>query len=244
MTKNNHKLKTNELTNWLLDTIFPKFCLNCNKEGQYICPDCFNRIKTNTFPVCYKCEKRSLYSITCDKCKQKASLDGIIIANSWEDELLRQIIYEFKYRFIKDLCKTLGQTLINYVKKDYKTLINNNTILAFVPLHKKRQIWRGFNQAELLAREVAGSLNLPLTNLLQRTRNTNPQAEIKSQDKRKNNINQAFILNNNVNLPSFKNKTIILIDDICTTGATLEECAKALKSLKPKEIWGLVLARG
>jgi predicted amidophosphoribosyltransferase len=91
--------------------------------------------------------------------------------------------------------------------------------------------------------------------LLERSRNTQPQAEIKKQKERKNNIKGAFLLNKTFvplrakgaiinNLPLLKEKTVIIVDDITTTGSTLEECAMALKPLRPKEIWGLVLARG
>ena len=232
--------------NWLADVIFPKFCLSCNKEGQHVCPDCFNKIKINSFPICYKCEKRSPNSQTCAKCKQETTLNGLVVAGLWEDDLLRQMVYEFKYRFIKELKKELGQTLINYTKIHYKTLINNNTIFSFIPLNKRRQIWRGFNQAELLAKEASNCFDLPLADLLERKRNTSPQAEVKSQSARKNNVRQAFAIKETTDYPLsfFKDKTIILVDDICTTGATIEECAKTLKPLKPKEIWGLVLARG
>ncbi len=239
-------MSTNYLTNWLADIIFPKFCLGCNKEGQHVCPDCFNRIEINKFPVCYKCEKRSPYGQTCAKCRQKTPLIGLIIPGTWEDKLLRQMIYEFKYRFVKEIKNDLGKTLINYIKIYYQTLINNNTILTFVPLNKRREIWRGFNQAELLCQEIANCFNLPFISLLERKLITSPQAEIKSQYERVKNVKQAFILKRGIDYPLsfFKDKTIIIIDDVCTTGATIEECAKTIKLLKPKEIWGLVLARG
>lgn len=239
-------MSTNHFANWLADVIFPKFCLNCNQEGQHVCPDCFNKIKINSFPVCYKCERRSSNSQTCPKCRQKTSLNGLIVAGLWENELLRQMIYEFKYRFVKEIKKELGQTLINSIKIHYQTLINNNSIITFVPLNKRRKIWRGFNQAELIAKETANNFQLPLISLLERKRNTSPQAEIKSQHERKNNIKHAFALKETTDYPLsfFRDKNIILVDDICTTGATLEECAKTLRALKPKETWGLVLARG
>lgn len=242
----NRKKTLNHFRNWLADIIFPKFCLSCNKEGQHVCPDCFNRIKINCFPICYKCEKRSPNSQTCLKCRQKTALNGLIVAGLWEDDLLRQMVYEFKYRFVKEIRKELGETLINYIKIHYQTLINNHTIFSFVPLNKRRQIWRGFNQAELLAREASNCFDLPLMDLLDRKRNTSPQAEAKTQYKRKNNIKQAFALKEITDYPLsfFEDKTIFIVDDICTTGATLEECAKMIKPLKPKEIWGLVLARG
>lgn len=232
-----------KIINFITDTIFPKFCLGCDKEGQYLCPDCSGKIELNVWSACYKCGKRTLNSYVCSDCKNKAALSGLLVAGNWENELLRQLIYEYKYRFIAELKKELSQTLINYIEKNCKTLISDNAIISFVPLHKNRFIWRGFNQAELLAKEISERFNLPMVNLIERSRNTTPQAEIKKQEKRQENIRQSFIVSPALPMP-IQNKIILLIDDVCTTGATLEECARTLKSLRPKEIWGLVLARG
>lgn len=192
---------------------------------------------------CYKCDKRTLNNHVCNDCKNKTALSGLLVAGNWENELLRRLIYEYKYRFISELKKELSQILINYLKENFKNLTNDNTVISFVPLHKQRIIWRGFNQAELLAEQASRHLGLPFLPLLERTRNTSPQAEIKKQEERRKNIQKSFIISPSLK-EAIKDKTIILIDDVCTTGATLEECARVLKPLKPKEILGFVLARG
>jgi ComF family protein len=164
------------------------------------------------------------------------------------------MIYEYKYRFIKELSKNLGSFIVNYIINIHKpllnddehdkTLINSNTIFVPVPLHSKRQHWRGFNQSELLANEVSRHFKTPALNLIERTRNTLPQAEIKKQSERKTNTRKAFSLSSSADNNNLRGKTFIIVDDVCTTGSTLGECAKTLQPLKPKEIWGLVLARG
>ena len=253
----------NKLINWVLDLLFPKFCLGCQKEGFYICSDCLAKIEINKFSNCFICGKRTADNQVCSTCQRKTKLTGLLIASSWENLLLRQIIYEYKYRFIKDLSIPLSELLVIFLNHSgfftqHLPLDIDSYILIPIPLHKRRLIWRGFNQAELLAKQLNKYLKIPLVNnLIIRSRHTLPQMDISDKSKRIKNIANAFQLNPEWS-PGFsqrqeshpkgwspvRGKIIILIDDVCTTGSTLEECAKILKPLKPKEIWGLVLARG
>jgi len=259
----NLKLKIEKLKIFVLDLLFPKFCLGCQKEGFYVCPDCFKKIEINKFSNCFICGKHTPNNRVCSTCQRKTKLTGLLIASFWENLLLRQIIYEYKYRFIKDLSIPLSELLVIFLNHSgfftqHLPLNIDSYILIPVPLHKKRLIWRGFNQAELLANQLNKYLKIPvINNLIIRSRHTLPQMDIKSQKERRKNIRDAFEIAN-VGIADeslrykrelsfanpIKNKIIILVDDVCTTGSTLEECAKVLKPLKPKEIWGLVLARG
>jgi len=229
---------------FILDLLFPKYCLSCQKEGDFICVACFQNIKLNKLPNCFLCGRRSLDGSMCVGCKSKTKLTGVLVASSWDDLLLRQLIYEYKYRFIQDLAGPLAQILIETIKTNYLFYHPvDSLILSPVPLHHQRLQWRGFNQAELLAKEIAMRLDIPMAKLLERQKNTKPQAEIKKENERKLNIKSAFTISQKYS-SLLQNKIVILVDDITTTGSTLEECAKILKPLKPKEIWGLVLARG
>lgn len=236
-----------KLTSFTLDLLFPKYCLGCGTEGFYICPDCFNKIKLNEFSKCYICGRRTAENRPCFACEKKAKLNGLLVAADWEDKVLREIVYQFKYKFIQELSHPLSQTLINFITKYNKTLLNiHNILLIPVPLHQKRFAWRGFNQSELLTNKIGGHFNWPVRSLLKRTRHAPPQVEIADQKLRKQNIEHSFLLTyGQEHSRSIVNgKIIIIIDDVCTTGSTLEECAKVLRPLKPKEIWGLALARG
>ncbi len=233
-----------EIRNFLLDTLFPKNCLGCNAEGSYICAPCLEKIQPNKQPKCPLCGKRSPEHATCYSCKNKTRLSGIIVANNWEDALLKQLIYEYKYRFIKEISKELSKTLIKSLSNHNIRLINiDNIIISFVPLHPRRESWRGFNQSELLANKISKHLGWKTATLLKKTKNTAPQAEIETQSARIKNAKNAFSLISPPILP-VQGKILLIVDDVCTTGATLEQCAKTLKPLKPKEIWGIVLARG
>ncbi|MBU3901223.1 hypothetical protein KKF25_01090, partial [Patescibacteria group bacterium] len=190
---------------------------------------------------------------------------GILVAADWNNLLLRQIIYEYKYRLVKELAAPLSQLMINFLQTD--KLMNYPTdklILIPVPLHGRRLAWRGFNQAEVLAQKIGDHFKITLVkNILVRSRHTLPQREIKDQSARALNIKNAFALSKyslSLRVPQkrgeaipcdtapnsnpLENKIIVLIDDICTTGATFEDCARTLAPLEPKEIWGLVIARG
>jgi len=261
------------LTHWCLDLVFPKYCLGCGQEGFYLCAGCAASLPTLTGANCFICGRRSPTGYACDNCRRAhcSLLSGILIASDWNNLLLRQIIYEYKYRFVKELAAPLSQLMIAFLERtNFVNMFggsNINVLLIPVPLHGRRLAWRGFNQSKLLAQKVNDHFNLPLlNNILIRSRHTLPQREITDQKTRTANIQNAFALAENYshlpslrsplerseaiprdvaqNLNPLKNKIIILIDDICTTGATFQDCARALAPLNPKEIWGLVIARG
>jgi ComF family protein len=227
----------------ILDMIFPKNCLSCHKEGFYVCPDCFVKIPLQKGIRCYVCGRRAPNGKTCSDCKTKidSKLTGLLIASDWNNMLVRQMIYEFKYRFIKDIDQPLGNLLIRFFELNK---IMNSQILIPVPLHKRRLSWRGFNQAQLLASQIKKYLNIPMAdNFLIRKQYTFPQMEIKDRSQRIKNVSGAFAINHRIENP-IRNKIVILIDDICTTASTFENCAKALQPLGPKQIWALAVARG
>jgi len=156
------------------------------------------------------------------------------------------MIHAFKYHSIEALKKPLAELVNAYIQKElftnqpivYKL---KDCVLAPVPLTLRRKINRGFNQSELLALEIAKYLDAPVMNLLKRKKFTDPQAEISGWQKRKENISGAFALNTkSLNIP----KKVILVDDVSTSGATLEEAARILKQAGVKEIYGLVIAKG
>ncbi len=234
----------------LLDILFPKSCLSCSKEDFYICPACFAKIPIKNEVNCRFCGKRRPDGRTCAPCKAKnqSSLTGLLIASEWNNLLVRQMIYECKYRSVKELAKSMAEIMVKFLKANQ--LINAQTdklILMPVPLHKRRLQWRGFNQSLVIAQGISSLTKIPVeNNLIIRNRYTRPQMEIKDRIERIKNIAGAFALNQKEISAEkrINNKIIILIDDVCTTASTFEECADILRILEPKEIWGLALARG
>lgn len=234
------------IKNFLLDLFFPKKCLNCGKNGAYICNSCLDKIEIIPNNKCPFCNRPVPNTFICEKCREKHFLDRLIWATPYSNPLIKELIRVFKYHFIKELAKPLSKLLI-------KSLENiSNIVIVPIPLHERRLKERDFNQAELLAKEIAEHYSLPLeTEILKRKRAVTPQAQIKDHKTRKTNIKGIFeidpkftkkCLDKKQNL--LKDKTIILIDDVITTGATLSEAAKVLKCAGAKEIWGLVVAKG
>lgn len=120
------------------------------------------------------------------------------------------------------------------------TRCESSVMVVSVPLHPRRLRFRGFNQSEILAETFAQHFEIPLLLILKRTRYTQPQVQL-SREERLHNVRDAFQLVCGKNLSG---KTIILIDDVCTTLATLEECSKVLKSAGAEAVHALVLGRG
>lgn len=184
------------------------------------------------------CWCESAFGRTCTNCHPQSALAGLRVAASYEQNpILARVIEQLKYKFSEPLAETLAEILSRVIREvNYE----QERVVTFVPLHTTRERWRGFNQAELLARAVAKQLNLPLVPLLARTRPTLQQAKLKRAE-RLTNLADAFILASDFPL---KGKTIILVDDVASTSTTLIECAQVLRRAGAGEVWGLVVARG
>ena len=137
------------------------------------------------------------------------------------------------------------RTYIDNIPVISSGLLRGNPLLVPIPLHKKRLNWRGFNQSEILAEKIYGFYGLQVGNILTRNKNIKPQADIEDRENRMNNIKDSFACSANINgRPACVGRNIILVDDICTTGATLNECAKVLAANGAGKISALVVARG
>lgn len=230
----------NNIVDFLLDFIFPKHCVGCAQEGTWLCEDCKSKIIIIKARTCPKCKRLSVNGKLCANCRATSNLTGVIVAAHYKDGPLKEAIHYFKYEGIFDLKNHLGQLLLNCLK-DKKFQCNFNLIA--VPLHWKRFNERGFNQSELLANTVAQQTGLPvIKNYLVRKKYHIAQMKLSKKD-RQTNISGAFAINcrKKTNLSG---KNILLVDDVFTTGSTLEECARVLRQQgRVKEIWGLVLAK-
>jgi len=161
-------------------------------------------------------------------------------AGEYGDPILQKIIQSFKYQGIKGLAPVLGEFLIKYLNSLNPQYSILNSIIIPIPLHKSRERQRGFNQAKLMAEFVAGHFNLSLVESLERIKKTEPQAKMKSKEERLKNISGCFKV---VNPDSVKEKNVVLIDDVFTTGDTINEAVKILKENGAKKIIALVAAR-
>jgi len=229
--------------NFILDTLFPINCLSCGKDNVWLCPDCLKNINFLSFQVCPKCEQTITDSgLACPKCKPLSELDALIVASKYKENNIDKLVHLYKYRFIEDLSVPLGKILVAAILKSQLPIPD---IIIPVPLHPRRLRWRGFNQSQLLAeyigKNLAPNFEIPVAaDLLRRKKYTPPQMKIKTYSERQNNLKNAFTVNDTEEI---KDKNIILVDDIATTGSTLFECAKVLKQNGAKKVFGVVIAR-
>ena len=233
---------------FILDLFFPITCLNCgspknklaNPQG-YLCSDCFKKIEINNWVFCPKCTKKLIGLEPCQTHKNNP-LKVLGAATNYQNDVIKKIIWEYKYNFIEPLANPLNEILKKYYLAVFEQqLINKKPLVTFIPLHGARFRWRGFNQSEILAKKFANDLNLEFCKTLKRKKFKKPQMKIKGYQARFENIKDSFEI---INASQIKNKDIILIDDISTTGATLIEAAKILKHNGAKKIYGLVVAKG
>jgi len=231
-----------------LDILFPVHCLGCKKPKVWLCSDCLNKIITIDYFICPVCSRKSLRGEAHPECQRRSFLNGLIVAADWNNELLKKTIYAFKYKFIQDLKEPLSKILINKIKRSDNLFKPNLTqgyfdFLVAIPLFKKRQLWRGFNQAQLLTLKISHEIKTPTLNkAVKRIKNTSPQVG-KKQKKRMRDIQDAFKIDAQIK-NQIRAKNILLIDDVVTTGSTMQEVARVLKEAGAGEVWGLALARG
>jgi ComF family protein len=250
-----------------LDLIFPVECLGCEKEGVWFCHDCFRNIQLKDKQFCLHCKKENSFGEFCENCGNNYSLDGVWIAGDYEDELITKLVKSLKYRFMNELSGSLGRFMslflrdlinknrltgndlhegeiwrrLDKIKGSPKIFLNlKESLIIPVPLHIKRKRWRGFNQAEVIARELVNYFNLDLsTEKLVRIKHAKAQAKL-GEEERKNNIKNCFAWKSE----ELDGRNVVLVDDVATTGSTLNECARVLKDNGAGEVWGLVVAKG
>lgn len=201
----------------LLDLFFPKLCVGCQFEGKFLCQSC----------------EKELWRV-----QHQADEDKVVSCGSYHRDLvLKRLISLFKYKFSKESGTLLLKLMIR-VWACYSQKLGTEVLSVPVPLHKSRKNYRGFNQAAFLAEGLAKSFSsLNFYDCLRRFKKGRVQAGLNRME-RANNLKGGIFLEGIV-----QNKKVLLIDDVTTTGATLQECREVLKRAGAKEVWALVLAR-
>lgn len=238
-----------------LDLFFPIKCVVCKKEtggkrkNKLICTDCLKKLFPSLNFYCPLCEARTADAKLCFSCnliinnaKNKFYLDRLFYPFSYKDLPIQKVIKSFKYQFIKDLEIPVGRLMAGYLEKVKKQIDLDNLILMPTPLHQKKFNQRGYNQSELIAEQIISCFKKSevLKNILIKEKATKDQVDLESNERIKN-INGAFKC---LEPDKIFDKKILLIDDVYTTGATMQECARILKETGAKEIIGLAIAKG
>lgn len=237
--------------------LFPKFCVGCDEEGTWLCPKCQKKILKVATQVCPQCGRVSTLGLYCKLCrydtilvkvkgeekpkkkKIRKPLEGILTTVYFKEGPTREIIHHYKYNSVTELAKYLVPLMSETLKEHMLPL----DIITFTPLFIKRLAERGYNQSEILAQGIGKNVKIDVENLLTKTKSTKRQVVLKGEKRRKN-LKGVFKLRIKNDELRIKGKNILIIDDITTTGATLNECAKTLKDAGANMVWGLVVARG
>ena len=239
----NIKKTLNQLDRMFLDLLYPPRCVICDKvvsPGETVCPACRKKIHTIQEPVCMKCGKpllnvRKEFCGDCEKKKHSFTQGKSLWVYETE---VKKSIYRFKYQNKREYARGYAEE----IAKEYGDWIKKKRIQAIVPipLYKKKQRKRGYNQAQVLAKELGRVWNLPVyTDLLIRIRDTKPQKMLNDTE-RKNNLKRAFKTTKNI----VQLKHILLIDDIYTTGSTLDAAAAALLAAGAGEVYTCCISIG
>lgn len=226
----------------ILDLVFPKKCLECGKEGRYICLDCIGKVK-KVKPICPYCERASIDGAAHFTCRRKFGIDGL--TSIWEySGVIRKAILAFKYKYAGEVGKELSEIFVDALKS-LSTSYNlpATGTLVPIPLHWYRGNFRGFNQSEEIGRLIVRRMGWRfIPDLLVRKKLTIPQTELKAEDRSKN-IRGVFAINPRYQPLAISRQPLILFDDVWTTGSTMKEAGKILKRAGAEKVWGLTIAK-
>jgi len=233
-----------KIQNFVLNLLYPQFCFNCGQEAtSYLCEDCKSTLEILQSHQKYSSQKGEENKFSSSPFAVARDLKDLYFALPYQNLLIKNLIQKFKYQpFVRELAIPLTSLIITHFQLIEKSPTEFfDFILIPVPLEKRKLKWRGFNQAEEIGKELSKFLKISLlNNVLAKIKETPSQVEL-SDEERKENIKGVFLVKDE---ELIKNRKILLIDDIYTTGATMEECARVLKTAGAKEIIGIVVARG
>lgn len=214
--------------------LFPRRCRMCGEVVEFdkkFCRECEN-INVIKLPVCLYC------GVEEDKCvckKKKCDFNGIVAPFYYEGNIAKAV-HRFKFREMTELADEFTLRMYNAVCENYSEI--SFDFVTAVPLGKKRLKKRGYNQAEILARGIAKRMEIDYNTVLYKAIENKEQHK-QSQRERKANVFGVYDLTENADV---EGKTVLLVDDVKTTGATLSECAKMLKLYGAKEVYCVAFA--
>lgn len=227
----------------LIGLLYPKRikCCVCGREAkEAVCGTCLSQLEYIEGRVCLKCGKGiddEYDANICPDCKREDKNFDMAFSCFEYKDMGKTIIHKLKYENCKDVAHTLGRLMYQKIAEEG---INLDAVVP-VPIHKSKEAIRGFNQAQLIAEEIAAAAGIPLWNCITRTKVTTDQFKLDKVN-RNLNVHNAFCINllyNNV-----KNENILLVDDVYTTGSTVDECSRILKRQGVKRIFVITAATG
>ncbi len=218
-----------------ISVLFPLYCVSCGREGAWCCAECEAFLPGTAVLACPGCEKPAVGGRTCARCSGKIPLDGLVAGASYANPSVRALVRALKFDGAKDALPYLSRASLH--GRGVVSAVLPGAIVVPVPLYRKRELARGYNQARLIAETLFPDFAQEPGAFL-RVKATKAQTDL-DEETRKQNPAGAFRA-----ARGFSGKNILLVDDVYTTGATMNECARVLKEAGATEVWGFVVARG
>jgi len=230
---------------FLIDLLFPKFCLSCGYIGDYLCNFCFKKLEPIKQDTCPYCKKPSLFGLTHPNCSKTLDVDGLLTIYHY-NPILKKVIKNVKYRLAvqvwKDFCLSIIPEAIE--KLGFYKKIYSDLVIQPIPLSTIKYNERGFNQAKIISIFFQKFLPFPIVDLLIRKKERSSQAQTKNKIGRYLNVRDAFAIQSERRGLIYQTPNIILIDDVVTSGSTVKEAARILKLAGAKKVYVLALAKG
>lgn len=222
----------------LLDFIYPPLCVVCGEEIEkgLVCEDCLGKLIRLNIETCFICGEPVLDTKPHRCRRERLELKRIRTLGTYASPR-KELIWELKYHHKPSLAKILGREMGVVLNSD--PILKTSHLIVPIPLHPARKRERGYNQAELLAEEVSKFVNIPFIDCLRRVKNTRAQVTLSNEKKKLENVKGAFALKKGIDISG---KKIILIDDVFTSGATLNAAASPLLEKGAEKVYGLTVA--
>lgn len=217
----------------MFNLLFPVHCISCGRPGNYLCEICQKKLK-NSLPECYMCRRISNRYKTHEKCNGYGINHAFV---GWQyDKIPKKILSQYKYRYAYKLSEILSTLLMKRLKQtNFINILPKDSIIVPIPIHRSHKNMRGFNQSSLIATHISKELSLKIDeDILIRKRDSSHQSQATLEERVK--LKGVFELNKVI-----KNKEILLIDDVISTGTTIN---KAAQTLKGNSINAITLFRG
>lgn len=237
-----------KLSDDLLELLFPPRCQLCGSfASDPLCESCSAEALLVESPWCLYCgtplAPGRCPEQLCAECRAGRWLSGMRAAGL-HAEKLREAVIRYKFEGRTRLAATFGEMLARLIEAEARQgglPLRDCAALVPVPLHRNRRRWRGFDQTELLCEVIAERVGIAIwTDIMTRVRDTPPQVQV-SGSRRRENVQGAFEVTRRAKVAG---ECIILVDDVFTTGATMEECALELRRAGAAAVFGLTITRG
>ncbi len=223
-----------KLKDIILDLIFPARCLSCGAIGGFVCQKCSKEVIRKRDQGCPFCRQSMSGGRTCHRCRSHHKLTGALCYGYMKDETLKSVIHGYKY----DGVSAAGEEIANYLVELLERESINFEVVSFAPISRERYRQRGYNQAEILARVIARHFGKPLYTGLKKVKHTSSQVGLHRRERLQNIKGSMQASNSNPII----GKKVLVVDDVLTTGATLDECARTLRAAGARQVWGVVVA--